>query len=99
MNYWLDFFSFFFFAGPRGVQEEVAEVAPAEVHELRHQISTPVDRQQQQLQHPDHHADALQPQNAPGLVLLHRWPVQHMSPMGGGHKCETYKTSEEEEEE
>lgn len=99
MNYWLDLF-FLFSAGPGGVQEEVAEVAPAEVHGLRHQISAPVDRQQQQLQHPDHHADAVQPQNAPGLVLLHRRPVLHMSPMGGSHKCETLtcKTLEEAKE-
>lgn len=74
-------------------------MAPAEVHGLRHQISAPVNRQQQ-LQHPDHHADAVQPQNAPGLILLHRRPVLHMSPTGGSHKCETLtcKTLEEEEE-
>lgn len=75
-------------------------MAPAEAHGLRHQISAPIDRQQQQLQHPDHHADAVQPQNAPGLVHLHRRPVLYMSPTGGSHKCETLtcKTLEEEEE-
>lgn len=68
-------------AGPRGDQEEVAAVAPAAVHELRHQISAPVYRQQQQqLQHPDLHAGAVQPQNPPGFVLLPRRPLQHMSP-------------------
>lgn len=86
-------------AGPRGDQEEVAAVAPAEVHELRRQISAAVYRQQQQLQHPDLHADAVQPQNAPGFVLLPRRPLQHMSPTGGGREhhtppCKTLETSQ-----
>lgn len=83
-------------AGPRGDQEEVAAVAPAEVHELRRQISAAVYRQQQQLQHPDLHADEVQPQNAPGFVLLPRRPLQHMSPTGGSreHHSPSCKTSE-----
>lgn len=83
-------------AGPRGDQEEVAAVAPAEVHELRRQISAAVYRQQQQLQHPDLHAGAVQPQNAPGFVLLPRRPLQHMSPTGGGreHDTPSCKTSQ-----
>lgn len=86
-------------AGPRGDQEEVAAVAPAEVHELRREISAAVYRQQQQLQHPDLHADAEQPQNAPGFVLPRR-PLQHMSPTGGGGRaqhtpsCKTSETSQ-----
>lgn len=67
------------FIGPGRDQEEVAKVALAEIHEVGHQIPASVYRQQQQLQHPDHHADAVQPQNAPRLILLPRWSVQHMT--------------------
>lgn len=56
--------------GPRRDQEEVAKVALAKIHGLRHQIPTSVYWQQQQLQHPDLHADTMQPQNTAGLILL-----------------------------
>lgn len=54
-------------------------MAPAEIHELGHQIPAPFYWQQQQLQHPDHHVDALQPQNTPRFIVLSRRLVQHMS--------------------
>ncbi|XP_044031711.1 vasoactive intestinal polypeptide receptor 1b isoform X2 [Siniperca chuatsi] len=65
--------------GPRRDQEEVAEVAPAEIHGFRHQIPTSVYWQQQQLQHPDHHVNTMQPENTPGFILLSRRSVQHMT--------------------
>lgn len=70
MKCYLDYLLFEYVTGPRRDQEEMAEVAPAEIYELRHQIPTPVYWQQQQFQHPDHHADTMQPKNSPRFIFL-----------------------------